>query len=119
MTDKPKSTFAQRVRAAKPRAKKYDVWDDVISGLGLRVGTKRARAHPLGHHRQRRNPDRARGAARGSRTPRHLHGPGEERQRTRDAGPPDRRLRYGVPRPLRPALEAEHAGEQRLGACRT
>ena len=39
MTNNPKSTFAKRVRAAKPRAKKYDVWDDVISGLGLRVGT--------------------------------------------------------------------------------
>ena len=38
MTDSPKSTFAQRGRAAKPHAKKYDVWDDVISGLGLRVG---------------------------------------------------------------------------------
>ena len=32
MTNNPKSTFAKRVRAAKPRAKKYDVWDDVISG---------------------------------------------------------------------------------------
>ena len=39
MTDEPKSTFAKHVRAVKPRAKKYDVWDDVISGLGLRVGT--------------------------------------------------------------------------------
>ena len=39
MTDESKSTFAKRVRAAKPRTKKYDVWDDVISGLGLRVGT--------------------------------------------------------------------------------
>ena len=39
MTDNPQSTFARRVRAAKPRAKKYDVWDDVISGLGLRIGT--------------------------------------------------------------------------------
>ena len=39
MTDHPKSTFARRVRAAKARAKKYEVWDDVISGLGLRVGT--------------------------------------------------------------------------------
>ncbi len=39
MTDEPKSTFAKRVRSAKPRARKYDVWDDVISGLGLRVGT--------------------------------------------------------------------------------
>ena len=44
MTDNPKSTFARRVRAAKPRAKKYDVWDDVISGLGLRVGTSGHRA---------------------------------------------------------------------------
>ena len=39
MTDNPKSTFARRVRAAKPRPNKYDVWDDVISGLALRVGT--------------------------------------------------------------------------------
>ena len=39
MTDQPKSTFARRVRAARPCAKKYDIWDDVISGLGLRVGT--------------------------------------------------------------------------------
>ena len=39
MTDDPKSTFAKRVRAAKPRPRKYDVWDDVITGLGLRVGT--------------------------------------------------------------------------------
>ena len=39
MTNPTKSTFAKRVRAAKPRARKYDVWDDVISGLGLRVGT--------------------------------------------------------------------------------
>ena len=39
MTDDPKSTFAKRVRAAKPRTRKYDVWDDVISGFDLRVGT--------------------------------------------------------------------------------
>ncbi len=39
MTNETKSTFAKRVRAAKPRPRKYDVWDDVISGLGLRVGT--------------------------------------------------------------------------------
>ena len=38
MSARTKSTFAKRIRAAKPRAKKYDVWDDVISGLGLRVG---------------------------------------------------------------------------------
>ena len=34
MTDKPKSTFAKRVRAAKPRAAKYEIRDDAISGLG-------------------------------------------------------------------------------------
>ena len=39
MTDPTKSTFAKGIRAARPRTKKYDVWDDVISGLGLRVGT--------------------------------------------------------------------------------
>ena len=39
MTDNPKSTFAKRVRAARPRARRYDGWDDVISGLGLRVAT--------------------------------------------------------------------------------
>ena len=39
MTDRTKSTFSKRTRAAKPRPKKYDVWDDVISGLGRRVGT--------------------------------------------------------------------------------
>ena len=38
MTDQPKSTFARRVRAAaKPRAKRHDVRDDVVSGLILRV----------------------------------------------------------------------------------
>ena len=44
MTDQPRSTFAERVRAAKPRPKRYDVWDDVISGLGLRVGTGGSRS---------------------------------------------------------------------------
>ena len=39
MTDPTKSTFARRIRAANPRTRKYDVWDDAISGLGLRVGT--------------------------------------------------------------------------------
>ena len=47
MTDEPKSTFAKRVRAANPRARKYDVWDDVISGLGLRVGTSGHRSYFL------------------------------------------------------------------------
>ena len=36
MTDNPKPTFARRVRAAKPRATKYEIRDDVISGLGWR-----------------------------------------------------------------------------------
>ena len=44
MTDPTKSTFAKRIRAARPRANKYDVWDDVITGLGLRVGTSGHRA---------------------------------------------------------------------------
>ena len=37
MTDNPKSTFARRVRAARPRDKSYDIRDDVIPGLSLRV----------------------------------------------------------------------------------
>ena len=32
-----KSTFARRVRAAKPRAAKYEVRDDVVSGLALAI----------------------------------------------------------------------------------
>ncbi len=39
MTDPNRSTFARRVHAARPRNKPYDVWDDVITGLALRVGT--------------------------------------------------------------------------------
>ncbi len=38
MTDNPRPpTFAQRVRAARPRARRYAVRDDVIPGLMLRV----------------------------------------------------------------------------------
>ena len=38
MTDNPRSpTFAQRVRAARPRARRYAVRDDMIPGLMLRV----------------------------------------------------------------------------------
>ena len=37
MSEKPKSTFARRVRAAKPRARKYEIRDDVVTGLGLAV----------------------------------------------------------------------------------
>ena len=37
MTDNPKSTFARRVRAARPRDRRYDIRDDVVPGLSLRV----------------------------------------------------------------------------------
>ena len=37
MTDKPTSTFARRVRAAKPRSTSYDIRDHVVTGLTLRV----------------------------------------------------------------------------------
>ena len=37
MSDQNKSTFAQRVRAAKPRTAKYEVRDDVVSGLALTI----------------------------------------------------------------------------------
>ena len=37
MADNPKSTFARRVRAAKPRTTKYEIRDDVVSGLALAV----------------------------------------------------------------------------------
>ena len=50
MSDRTKSTFAKRIRAAKPRAKKYDIWDDVISGLGLRVGVSGHRSFFLRRH---------------------------------------------------------------------
>ena len=37
MADQPKSTFAKRIRAAKPRDKRYEVRDDAIPGLSLRI----------------------------------------------------------------------------------
>ena len=37
MSDKPKSSFARRIRAAKPRARKYKIRDDMVTGLGLAV----------------------------------------------------------------------------------
>ena len=37
MKEKPKFIFARRVRAAKPRARKYEIRDDVVTGLGLAV----------------------------------------------------------------------------------
>ena len=47
MSDQTKSTFARRVRAAKPRAKRYDIRDDVIPGLFLRVSPSGARSFAL------------------------------------------------------------------------
>ena len=32
-----RSTFGQRIRAARPRDKYYNLWDETISGLGLRI----------------------------------------------------------------------------------
>ena len=37
MSDNPKSTFARRVRAARPRDRKYELRDDMVTGLGLAV----------------------------------------------------------------------------------
>ena len=42
-----KSTFARRARAAKPRAKRYDIRDDEIPGLSLRVFPSGARSFAL------------------------------------------------------------------------
>ena len=36
MTDNPKSTFARRVRAANPRAKRHDNRDDLIPRVSAR-----------------------------------------------------------------------------------
>ena len=47
MSDQPKSTFARRVRAAKQREKRYDIRDDVIPGLSLRVFPSGARSFAL------------------------------------------------------------------------
>ena len=37
MSDNPKSTFARRRRAARPRDKRHEVRDDAVPGLMLRV----------------------------------------------------------------------------------
>ena len=37
MTNRPKSTFARRVRNTRPGAKRQDIRDDVVSGLTLRI----------------------------------------------------------------------------------
>ena len=103
MTNNPKTTFAKRVRAAKPRARKYDVWDDVISGLGLRVGTSghrsfflrrnvrgRIRSATIGNADTLSVPE-ARAEAR--RLLATFIEPARKDTRTQDAWPPDARLR--------------------------
>ena len=47
MTDNPKSTFARRIRAARPRDKRYDIRDDVITGLCLQISPSGARTFTL------------------------------------------------------------------------
>ena len=47
MTDRPKSTFARRVRAARPREKRREIRDDVIPGLTLRIYPSGARSFVL------------------------------------------------------------------------
>ena len=47
MSDQTKSTFARRVRAAKPRETRYDIRDDVIPGLSPRVFPSGARSFAL------------------------------------------------------------------------
>ena len=47
MADKPKSTFARRVRAAKPQDRKYEIRDDAITGLGLAVQPSGVRTYFL------------------------------------------------------------------------
>ncbi len=47
MSDHPKSTFARRVRAARPRDKRFEVRDDAVPGLVLRVFPSGARSFTL------------------------------------------------------------------------
>ena len=47
MSDHPKSTFARRVRAARPRDKRIEVRDDAVPGLVLRVWPSGARSFTL------------------------------------------------------------------------
>ena len=43
MTDRPQSTFARRILAARPRNKRHHLRDDVVSGLMLRLYPSGAR----------------------------------------------------------------------------
>ena len=47
MTDQSKSTFARRVRAAKPRNKRHGIRDDTVQGLMLRIFPSGARTFAL------------------------------------------------------------------------
>ena len=47
MTEQPGSTFARRIRAARPRDSRYDIRDDVVTGLLLRVSPSGARSFAL------------------------------------------------------------------------
>ena len=49
MTDRPESTFANRIRTAKPRDKRYEIRDDVIPGLVLRIFPNGVRTFALSH----------------------------------------------------------------------
>ena len=39
-----RSSFGERIRAARPRDKRYDLWDETVSGLGLRIGSSGQRS---------------------------------------------------------------------------
>ena len=47
MTDRPKSTFARRVRAAKPCDNRYDIRDDAVTGLMLRLFPSGTRTYAI------------------------------------------------------------------------
>ncbi|MYK31214.1 MAG: DUF4102 domain-containing protein [Boseongicola sp. SB0670_bin_30] len=118
MSDQTKSTFARRVRTARPREKRYEVRDDVIPGLFLRISPSGARSFALERMARGRRQFATLGdadamtiseARRGPQADCRLHRNGEERRRPQDAGASDGRLRRRVPRPAGPALEAPDA----------
>ncbi len=47
MNDRPKPTFSRRVRAAEPRDQRYEVRDDTVQGLMLRIFPSGARTFTL------------------------------------------------------------------------
>ena len=47
MADHANSTFARRVRAARPRARKYEIRDDTVRGLALTVQPSGVRTYIL------------------------------------------------------------------------